>query len=63
MNFGELINHQPEILKKLLRKIGNLEKKLVNARDAVVLNGTCLNENLLPIFTNIYIYIGKLINL
>ena len=57
MNFGELIYHQPYNIKQLLRKIENLEKKLVNARVAIVFNKTCLNENLLPTFTYTYIYI------
>ena len=54
MNFGELIYLQPENLKKLIRKIENLEKKLANARVAILFNKTCLNENILPKFTNIY---------
>ena len=60
MNFGELLDLQPENIKKQLRKIENLENKLANARVAIVFNKTCLNENLLPTFTNnniIYIYI------
>ena len=56
MNFGELLNHQPEKIKKLFRRIENLEKKLANSRVAIAFNKT-LNENLLPIFMNIYIYI------
>ena len=48
---------QPDNIKKQVRNIGNLEKKLANARVAIVFNKTCLNENLLPTFTNIYIYI------
>ena len=44
-------------MKKLIRKIENLEKKLANARVAILFNKTCLNENILPKFTNIYIYI------
>ena len=55
MNFGELIYQQPENIKKLLRKIKNLDKKLVNARVAILFNKTCLNENILPKFINIYI--------
>ena len=43
MNFGELIYQQPENIKKLLRKIGNLEKKSANARVAILFNKTCLN--------------------
>ena len=56
MNFGELIYLQPENIKQRVRKIENLEKKLANARIAILFNKTCLNENILPIFTNIYIY-------
>ena len=50
MTFGELIYQQPE----LIRKIENLEKKLANARVAILfnkINKTCLNENILPKFT------------
>ena len=36
MNFGELIYQQPENIKKLLRKIENLEKKFANARVAIL---------------------------
>ena len=59
MNFGELIYYlQPENIKKLLQNILNSEKKLANARVAILLNKTCLTENMLPKFTNIiYIYI------
>ena len=38
MNFGELICQQPENIKKLIRKIENLEKKLANARVAILFN-------------------------
>ena len=57
MNFGEFLHLHPENIKKLTLKDENLENKLVNARVAIVFNKTCLNENLLPTFTNIYIYI------
>ena len=57
MNFGEFLHLHPENIKILTRKIENLENKLANARVAIVFNKTCLNENLLPTFTNIYIYI------
>ena len=57
MDFGELLYLQPEIIKKQLRKIESIENKLANGEVAIVFNKTCLNENLLPTFTNIYIYI------
>ena len=57
MKFGEFLYIQPDNIKKQVRNIENLEKKLDNARVAIVFNKTCLNKNLLPTFTNIYIYI------
>ena len=57
MNFGNLLFGQPDNIKKSLRNIESIEKKLANTRIATVFNQTCLNEYLLPTFTNIYIYI------
>ena len=39
-----------------MRYIENLENRLPNMRIAAVFNQTCLNENWLPTFTNIYMY-------
>ena len=61
MIFDKLIYPQPENIKKLIRKIENLEKKLANARSAILFNKTCLNENILSKFTNIYIYTVNLL--
>ena len=55
MNFSEFLYIQPDNIKKQVQNIENREKKLANARVAIVFNKTCLNENLLPTFTNIYI--------
>ena len=57
MNFGEFLYIQPDNIKKQVRNIEKLEKKLANVRVAIVFNKTCLNENLLPTLTDIYIYI------
>ena len=57
MNFREFLYIQPDNIKTQVRNIENLEKKLANERVAIVFNKTCLNENLLPTFTNTYIYI------
>ena len=56
MNFGNLLYIQPENIKRNIRNIETTEKKLANAKIAVIFNNTCLNENLLPRFSNIYIY-------
>ena len=41
--------------------IGNIENRLINCQLAVLFNKTCLNEDILPIYTNIiYAYTIKL---
>ena len=52
-NFLFLFNQET---RKLIRNIENIEKKLINCQLAVVFNETCLNEDILPIYTNIYMY-------
>ena len=54
MNFGESIYQQPENIKKLIRKIENVERKLANARVAILFNKTCLN-----IYIYIYMYVYR----
>ena len=44
MNFGQFLYIQPyNNKKKQVRNIENVEKKLANARVAIVFNKTCLN--------------------
>ena len=50
--FGNLLFQQPFNIRKQVRNIETHEKKLIQAKMAVVFNNTCINENL-PIFTNI----------
>ena len=40
-----------------IRTYEKLNKKLINAEHAVLFNETCINENLLPKYSDIYIYI------
>ena len=49
-NFLFLFNQET---RKLIRNIENIEKKLINCQLAVVFKETCLNEEILPIYTNI----------
>ena len=62
MNFLNLLHIQPDNIKRNIRNIETTEKKLANAKIAVIFNNTCLNENLLPRFSNIYIYIWLFMN-
>ena len=56
INFVNLLFHQPYNIRKQVRNIETNEKKLIQAKMAVVFNSTCINGNLLPTFTNILIY-------
>ena len=55
-SFGNIVFSLPPTEKKLARKIENLEKKIINAKFAVSFNRKCIQENLLPKFTNIRLH-------
>ena len=57
MNFGNIIFPLPTKTKKLIRNIETNNRKLSKANSALVYNETAINENLLPNYTKIYIYI------
>ena len=52
MNFGELIFNFPYNIRSKIRYLEKLEK-LVKANIAILFNRTCINENILPNFTDI----------
>ena len=55
-NIGTIIHEFHQEDRKIIRSLENLTKKQTNARYAVIFTETCIHENLLPKFTNIYIY-------
>ena len=55
MNIGNLIFTLPAWHKTLVRKTEKENKKTANTESSLVYYTTCLKENLLPTFTNIYI--------
>ena len=57
MNIGNLIFTLPAWQKTLVRKTEKENKKIANTESSLVYNTTCLKENLLPTYTNIYKYI------
>ena len=57
INFGNLLFQLPYNIRKKVRNIETNEKKLIQAKMAVVINNTCINENLMATFTNINIRI------
>ena len=52
-----IFNFQPPEIKQLFRKIETKSKQLITNNLHQEFNNICLNENLLPIYTNIYMYI------
>ena len=54
-----IFNFQPSEIKQLFRKIETKSKQLITNNLHQEFNNICLNENLLPIYTNIYICIYK----
>ena len=55
MTFGELLNEFSDQQKRTVRRIESTQKKIVNAKLAVVFNKECLKNNILPKFTNIHL--------
>ena len=56
MDLGSLVFNLPPDHKHSIRKIEKTTKKIVETELALVFNQVCLQENLLPTYTNIYIY-------
>ena len=57
MSFGQLVWELIPAHRSIIRRVEQIKKKIVNAEAAANFNQICLHEDLLPIYTNIYIYI------
>ena len=56
LNIGQLLNLLDNVNKNYVRKLENLKKNFVNNKYGISFNKICMNEGLLPNYTNIYIY-------
>ena len=54
---GYLLSSVDQESKKSFRALEKLFKKYTNTKFGVLFNQTCLNENLLPNYTNMYLCI------
>ena len=61
MNFGNFLHQFDPDTRKSIRLIESTDRKTINAELSLLFNETCLNEKILPRYTNIYIYIYKYI--
>ena len=55
-SFGELLFTLSHDQRRIVRRLESETKKLSNTKHAVVFNDLCIRENLLPKYSNIYIY-------
>ena len=56
-NLGVLLSNLSPETRSKVRYLEKLDRKIVNSSYAVKFNLTCINENLLPKYSDIYIYI------
>ena len=57
LTFGELLYPLNNDLKNQIRNFEKQKKQILSAKYGILFNQTCLNEELNPTCTNIYIYI------
>ena len=55
-NLGSLIHNLAPEVRKNVRDLEKVSIKLCKTKCSKLFNSTCLKENILPKFTNIYIY-------
>ena len=55
MNFGEFLHQSKDEIRQTIRNFGKIDIKITNNKYAASFNKICIDENLLPTYTNIYI--------
>ena len=55
MAYAALLHNLPPDLRAILRNYENVSKKLINVKWSIEFNSICLDENILPNYSNIYI--------
>ena len=60
LNIGQLLNLLDNVNKNYVRKFEKLNKSFVNNKYGISFNKSCINEELLPNYTNIYIYMNQI---
>ena len=60
LKFGQLLHLLDNELKNIIRNFGKQKKQIISAQYGKLFNQTCLNEELYPASSNIYIYISEM---
>ena len=56
-NYGQYINQFPQNTIKVIREFERIQKKICRHKMSIMFNEICINEEMLPKYTYIYIYI------
>ena len=56
-NYGQYINQFPPNTIKVIREFERIQKKIYKQKMSIMFNEICINEEMLPKYTYIYIYI------
>ena len=57
VSLGSLIFNLPPERRKSVRELEKVSVKLIKQKCSLLFNSTCLKEDILPTYSNIYIYI------
>ena len=57
LNFGQILHLLDNELKNIIRNFKKQKTQIISAQYGILFNQTCLNEELYPAYSNIYIYI------
>ena len=53
MSYVEKLRTLPHRIIQILRKMENIQRKMIKCKWSLVFNNTCIKENLLPTYTNL----------
>ena len=57
VSLGSLLFNLPAERRKCVRELEKISTKIIREKCSLLFNSTCLKEDILPKYTNIYIYI------
>ena len=55
-NYGQYLNQFPPNMIKVIREFERIQKKICRHKMSIMFNEICINEEILPKYTHIYIY-------
>ena len=58
-NYGQYLNQFPPNTIKVIREFERIQKRICRHEMSIMFNEICINEEMLPKYTYIYIYITK----